>query len=424
MNINTQKTNYTISNNLKLFLKTSSKVSKSKTNLTKKIIRKSSSYIYNKSNKENITYNNYPKLFSLIDINDKITNSKGTSLPIQYKRFTEEEMNKKILINYKKGRSYGKDLINKIKEKSNKYYNEKSNSEREYKTNLKINIHNSNEEKIKKIDKEKRNPSMNLSEYKLNIKSMNNKSKFNIFKKPSKMLTSNSNQNPKKFQMKIRKDKYLPKNYSTYELLVKNPELINKTQNSNVPHLIKNFSQKEIREKFVETDIFFQKTTKKTEDDFSKKVSNYPNFQNSDIFNIKNDKTSINKSGEKYLFNKNKITFNSNFESKSEWDLKNIKPTLLNHSSKNYNILNPSTKSFSKEEISEKKNNNDFHKQKVFSEYYDLTRIYAPNINKEYVKTFNESNDIFKKKNNLCESYFNIHHMYKDLCSKPFIKSN
>ena len=147
-----------------------------------------------------------------------------------------------------------------------------------------------------------------------------------------------------------------------------------------------------------ETDIFFQKTRKKTEDDFSKKVSNYPNFQNSDIFNIKNDKTSINKSGEKYLFNKNKITFNSNFESKSEWDLKNIKQTLLNHSSKNYNILNPSTKSLSKEEISEKVNNNDFHKQKVFSEYNDLTRIYAPNINKEYVKTFNESNDIFKKK--------------------------
>ena len=32
-----------------------------------------------------------PKLFSLLDINDKITNSRGTSIPKQYRRLTDKE---------------------------------------------------------------------------------------------------------------------------------------------------------------------------------------------------------------------------------------------------------------------------------------------------------------------------------------------
>ena len=51
------------------------------------------------SNKDNIfnkksrnLYNNN-KLFSLLDIDEKITNSKGTSLPFQYNRLTPNEIN-------------------------------------------------------------------------------------------------------------------------------------------------------------------------------------------------------------------------------------------------------------------------------------------------------------------------------------------
>ena len=153
---------------------------------------------------------------------------------------------------------------------------------------------------------------------------------------------------------------------------------------------------------------------------------------------MKNDLTSILKSGESYLFKPEKKSFNSNIESNSKWEPKPSIPTLYNHQSTKYNILNPSTKSISKtkekiiEDCESKRNKNitspndfnPFHKQKVFSEYFDITRIYAPNVNHEYKKSYNESNDVFKKKSDICGTYYDIHNMYKDLCDKPFIKSN
>ena len=45
---------------------------------------------------KNFLYNQNKKLFSLLDINDKITNSRGTCLPIQYKRLTDEEIKKNL----------------------------------------------------------------------------------------------------------------------------------------------------------------------------------------------------------------------------------------------------------------------------------------------------------------------------------------
>ena len=47
-----------------------------------------------------------PKLFSLLDIDDKITNSRGTSLPIQFKRLTEEEKTRHFGFSYRQDQNY------------------------------------------------------------------------------------------------------------------------------------------------------------------------------------------------------------------------------------------------------------------------------------------------------------------------------
>ncbi len=439
----TQRTNFNFSNKgNKLNLKQSIKRRK---------INKSNSYVLNYNQKKESFITNNPKLFSLLDINDKITNSKGTSLPNQYKRLTNEELNKKFKVTYKIGWNYCKKLMNKIKEKELKYLNKDSNieekknneetilnhkklfSEREKvnRPSLNINIQNSNNQKGKYF-KKKKIPIRNLSERKLKISKENKvTSEFNIFK------NSNPNVKQKNYDIKIRTDIYLPKNYSNFELLVKNPELINQNKNEN-SFSIKNYSLKEIRQKSTESDIFFLKQSTNLNHNSPNKISQYPNFQNSDIFNLKNDMTSILKSGETYLFKPEKKSFNSNIESNSKWEPKPSIPTLYNHTSIKYNIINPSTKSISKtkekiiEDCENKRNKNitspndynPYHKQKVFSEYFDITRIYAPNINHEYKKSYNESNDVFKKKNDICSTYYDIHNKYKDLCDKPFIKKN
>ena len=53
------------------------------------------------------------KQFSLLDINDKITNSKGTSLSKQYKRLTQDEINKQFGMDKLVGWRYNKLLINR-----------------------------------------------------------------------------------------------------------------------------------------------------------------------------------------------------------------------------------------------------------------------------------------------------------------------
>ena len=52
-----------------------------------------------------------PKLFSLLDIDDKITNSRGTSLPIQFKRLTEEETQRQFGFSYREEHNHRLTLI-------------------------------------------------------------------------------------------------------------------------------------------------------------------------------------------------------------------------------------------------------------------------------------------------------------------------
>ena len=73
------------------------------------------SWLYKKSRNK---LKEKPKLFSLLDINDKITNSKGTSFPKQYKRLTEDEKQKLFgdFSRYNNINNIKKKLINKSAE--------------------------------------------------------------------------------------------------------------------------------------------------------------------------------------------------------------------------------------------------------------------------------------------------------------------
>ena len=62
----------------------------------------------------NIENRNKPKLFSLLDINDKITNSRGTVLPIQYKRLSDEENKRLFGFSYRTDKRYDFSRIQQI----------------------------------------------------------------------------------------------------------------------------------------------------------------------------------------------------------------------------------------------------------------------------------------------------------------------
>ena len=411
-------------------------------------------------------YNHNKKLFSLLDIDDKKTNARGTCLPNQYKRLTDDEIRKKFEVTYTQGWNYDKNILEKAKENTNKIKEDyikckmnkfmkntnddnklnimtpknntmRSNSE----TNIK-NINNNNQPqiiKIKKLDvnnlKNTIPNSLNNNLEKPNFNNNNNKKNLHI-------NTDNiyDNKKPKKSQSTIeirsKKDSYLPKGYPEYEVLVKNPKMLKRQVSTNNPYKLPFLNLKEIKEKSYASDIFFRKQIN-DEERFTKKVLTYDDHQNSDIFLQKNDIKSIFKNGECYLFKpKKQIIFNSSRESNSQWMPKPNVPTLLNHVSTEYNILNPSAKAFSNTKnkiiidcynkrnpnIEAVNNFNPIYRQKVFCEFDDLTRNGAPNFSKEYLTSYNSSQNCFNKRSDVCTNYYDIYNSYRDICTKPFVR--
>ena len=104
------------------------------------------------------------KLFSLLDVNDKVTDSRGTSLPIQYKRLTEEENKRQFGFLYREEQNQNLALIknflnnmnmSKYKIKKDNKENKEDKEKKENKENktkekkLEIKIEHSNKEKEK-----------------------------------------------------------------------------------------------------------------------------------------------------------------------------------------------------------------------------------------------------------------------------------
>ena len=408
------------------------------------------------------------KLFSLIDINEKITNSKGTSLPKQFKRLSQKEINKHFGMDKSVGWSYNKLLINKFMKRiqttkvlintkdimtkndlpkiENKIDNKKTPIERISTPRTPIN----NERKIMMPNIENQNNNnlnSNIIEFKEN-NSLNDNNINNIEKKETK-INNNENlktpENLKKLYINIskkRNDRWMPKNYQNYELLVKNPNLIyHKLKDDSMKRKIPIFSCKEIKKKMNETDVFFIKNQRNPNNFFPQKQYTSSVYNDSDIFCMKNDVSNLSKCGETYLFKSNSNKkYTSVNESNSRWQPCSNIPNLINYTSIEFNILCPNKKYFNKtkKEILEEcenriKNNKSYkenknicfnpsYKQKGLAEFIDITQNGSGNPGKEFVKCFKDNPFCFQKNSDVCATYGDIHVDYKSTCTRPFMK--
>ena len=373
-------------------------------NKNKKIIRNNTTLFRNDyNNKKKI------KLFSLLDINDKITNSKGTSIPAQYQRYIDSEIHNRF------------GFTNKINQNIEPYINNKKF----------IRCKSDIGDRLKLKKKFKINKSVKNDENRNSMKGL-------IISKKER-LTRNHDEITKD-NIIIRKDSQLPKGYDSYELLVKHPKLY-RTKIKFGNSLDKMISPNEMKQIELKSDIFFEKPPSEKES-IPKFIKRKIEYRLSDIFNIKNDSKNLSKSGEIYLLkNPKRIRYNISCESNSKWKMHDNKiPALTNYSSKEYNILNPRNKgiSFTREnlmiECENKKdkdskiiNNikymNPTHKRKGLTEFFDITRNGATNSQKNYINAYNNNPKCFYKNNDLCTSFCDIHFQYNNICQKPFYKN-
>ena len=412
------------------------------------------------------------KLFSLIDINHKITNSKGTTLPIQYKRLTPEEINNYFHNDKLVGWSYDKPLINKYKKRikeaitslnSKKIFDKKDLPNIGYKVDNNSNIKNVSHEQSKKKESTSKSEIIEnkniLNQNNRNSKKTLNSSYSNVdgniyIKKreinhnilsaiqPRNRNQSQENKNQILFSPTKRNDSWMPKNYKNYELLVKNPNLLFlKLKEDSLKRKIPFDTSKEISKKMYDSDVFFAKNKTKINEVFPKK-NNSTIYTNSDIFCIKKDTVSLSKCGETYLFksfSKNKYTPVN--ESNSKWEPSSNLPNLMNYTSKEFNIISPDKKTNSKtrpkiieeSKIRFKNNNiidennknlffNPTNKQKGISEFIDITQNGSGNPGREFVKSFKDNSLCFHKNSDVCATFGDVHLDYKNICTRPFVK--
>ena len=358
-----------------------------------------------------------PKLFSLIDIDDKKTNSKGPTIPNTKKRYIEKELNK--LLHTKKI---------KIKEEINIDSKENFKNEKSYLNKTQI-IPKSND----LMNKYSLSKSKSQDELKI-LNSEKQKYIETIASRKKRLYKPNLWDNSDEKINKNQRDKWMPKGFELFE------NIINKAVKNNIKNLSieeKNSNGKikyipiryKYRQNMSESDIFHQKPKVNYDNGLMKKNKKY--YQNSDIFHLKNDIENIKKSGEKSYFKEydNRFKYTSARESHSEWDPKILKPNLMNHSSTQYNILNPSQKNNSKTKTEIKNECNKINpnecftnKQKSLCEFIDLSRVSAPNVNYNYIRIMKINPRACYKRNNFCSEYYDIYDQYKNLCDKPFSK--
>ena len=228
---------------------------------------------------------------------------------------------------------------------------------------------------------------------------------------------------------KIKKiDVWLPKGYTKYQLFVKNPKIFQKKINSySLFNKNKILNDREQKAKQNKTDVFFSNPPTEKECGFNRNKNNNlskirTKYYDSDIFNLKNDIVNLKKCSETFLFkNIGDNQYYITKESNSRWQPKNNIPTLYNCSSKEYNIVIPNrlnTSSTKEKIIIEAKNS--FNKQKGITEIIDLSKSGCSKPCEEYIKTYSNNINCFKKTNQIGASLYNSFLTYKDICQKPF----
>ena len=367
------------------------------------------------------------KLYSLNDINDKITNSKGPKLPKQYKRLTDKELNQYYGNDKLVGWSYDKLFINQYFQKFK-------------------NPQNAVNKKSENLDKLQKKYNTNLLKSENNkdneISNQNNNGENNkivIFKRPF----SQRNKKPQKIILATKRNYiWMPKNYRKYDLQVKNPRMISTTLSFDISlKRIPSYTHKEICQKMNNTDIFFVKDKKNNNNNRIK--SSYI-FSESDVFCKKNDKINLSKSGETYLFKHNSLKkYTPLNESNSRWKPGVNYPNLINHPSTDYSILSPNMKNNqyirTKQTIFEESKNinknkisdalqkkilffNPTHKQKGLAEFIDITKNGSGNPGKDYVNKFKENPLCFQRNSEVCATFGDVYYNYRNVSTRPFMK--
>jgi len=404
------------------------------------------------SNKNNISTKNFrifssnayaprykEKLFSLLDINDKITDNRGTSLPIQFKRLIEEENKRQFGFLYREEQNYNLALIKNFLNNMNmsKYQIKKENKEeKEVKKNKEDKKNKTKEKKLEiKIEQSNKEKATNKNKNEIKTNELNSKIKKN---KPEEEKT--------KIKIKNRNDLWLPKGYPEYELLVENPKLLKQyLKNNFFANNIPEYSLSDVRRKSKESDIFFKKPITFKESLYNKKIKNN-NYNSSDIFNLKYNIENLAKCSEKYLFKeKPKDNYYITRESESKWSPKIPFLGFMNSPSTEYNILNPSKKNYigftrdkiitevercKNKNIEEKKLDkkisksvnymNPIYRQKGIGEFIDITRNGGNNVGKDFLGYYSKNNKCFMKHNEVCADFYDSYIFYKDICEKPF----
>ena len=385
------------------------------------------------------------KLFSLIDLNEKVTNSKGPSLPIQFKRLSPEEIHdmfngnltqtyeaiRKLKYSSLKDNILGKIKIPKAIKKESYIFNRESRTIND--NNIYDSVENDMNDKMIKVKR----PNSTIYSYKLHSK--------NLLKKNDKNANNNSeNEKTENRDEKVnsKNDIWMPANYKDFEKIVKDRKLFKKKMKENpFFNRLPSCTLKDIQAKSYKTDIFFVKPPPNSDG----KSNNFRNFMknlrsqktycynNSDIFNLKNDEISLNKIGEKYLFCvPQKIKYTASRESNSEWKSQVMEKSMNNCSSKKYNILTPNRKNsnLAKEEFYKTLNeardnrNNPISKPRSVSKFIDLANHSSSNFGKDYMNCYNANPNCFKKVPEFCSSFGDLYLQYKNLCDRPFYRNN
>ena len=381
-----------------------------------------------------------PRPISLIDIDDKKIITKGTKLPEQFNRLSDEQLSKYIgSLNLRAGdNNEKKKLIRNFLNKNDMTIKNKNNT-----INKPENIiNNNNKKKSSKAltieTKESYNINKNIKKNKDINKNEKDLKKIKKEIEENKNIKSNFNR-PLSAQIRHNKDGWLPKGYPEYEYCVLNPKYFKENLKKN-PFINKDqiYNVKEIKQKSDKSDIFFldpisEKETKLLVVGNEEKSKNYNTKLGSDVFNLRSDFSNLMKSSETYLFKNNNYPISS--ESKSFWTPCANIPTYMNYPSVEYNILNPrakcntKTKEMINKECLQKKSDecknvvnymNPIFRQKNISSFYDITKG-GMNRNFTYEKIYHDNPRSYYRKNNICTLHYDLYKNYKGLSDKPFI---
>ena len=331
-----------------------------------------------------------PKLFSLLDIKSK-TIARGTSLPSQYLRLSNEQLSE---ITRRK-------INSKVSEKQKSFVIQRKSFNNDFSN--------------KKLSRSKNLTTSNISN--------NKKSQKISIKIEQSNFGNNDFSNIKTETDRKSKDRWLPKGYENYEKCVKNNKYFkNILHKNNFIACVPTVTPKVIKEKSLQSDIFFLRSPSSKEISQKETVENknYGIKLKSDIFNMKNDEFNLRKSCEYKLLKEKKndsIKNNHNLESKSSWAPANNFPNYYNSPSTEYSIISPNTKNFlnSKEKIIVTHKHNPNVKQKSISEFYNLTKnrgCGTDNFKKAYTKNPN----CFHMENNICTLFLDMKKKYEGIC--------